>query len=48
MDSCLSIRLEQHGRDGVGSELSTRWGRSPRRAGLVWGSERFSHRAIPA
>ena len=34
MDSCLRIRLEQLGRDGVGSGLSTRWGRSPRQANL--------------
>jgi hypothetical protein len=33
-DSTLSIRLQQLGRDGVGSGLSTRWGRSPRQANL--------------
>ena len=40
----VSDRLEELGRDGVGSGRSTRWGRSPHRAGVVWGSETFLHR----
>ena len=39
VDSCLRVRLEQLGRDGMGSELSIRWERCPHLAKLVWGSE---------
>src|SRR5271157_2649907 len=40
IDSRFRVRLEQLGRDGVGNGPSLRWGRSPHRAGRVWGSEK--------